>query len=95
VSADIIPFPPQGKKCKTCGFVMIPTAGEAEHEKCFCCRNTLPLPLSQPAAPGDPCRECAGTGHVSVHVCRNEKECLRKCPQQQECVACLGQGLKG
>jgi hypothetical protein len=90
VSADIIPFPPQGKRCKTCGFVIVLKSGEAERERCFCCERGIPLPLSW----DNPCPDCSGTGKVAVHVCRNEKECPRKCPQEQQCVACLGKGHK-
>ena len=89
MTAEVISFPPQGKKCKTCGFVMDRESG---HDDCFCCRNTIPLPLSVPAKSGEACRECAGTGHISVHLCSDERECVRKCPQQQQCISCLGSG---
>ena len=84
------PFPPQGKRCKTCGFVIVLKSGEAERERCFCCERGIPLPLSW----DNPCPDCSGTGKAAVHVCRNEKECLRKCPQERQCVACLGKGHK-
>ena len=90
MSADIIPFPPQGKRCKTCGFVIVLKSGEAERERCFCCERNIPLPLSI----WPPCPDCSGTGTVAVHVCRDEKECSRKCPQEQQCAACLGKGHK-
>jgi len=40
------------------------------------------------------CPDCGGTGRVATHVCRDERECARVCPQLQPCAACLGQGLR-
>ena len=40
----------------------------------------------------EPCPDCRGTGSVQVHVCRNDRECAKTCPQEQQCMACLGQG---
>lgn len=80
-----------GKKCKTCGFVMVLTKGDPDRDKCFCCTMGIPLPL---AAPGE-CPDCSGTGVVATHVCRDGKECQRKCPKEEQCAACLGTGRRG
>jgi hypothetical protein len=44
------------------------------------------------AAP--PCPDCEGSGRVAVHVCRDERECSRKCPVEEQCVACQGEGKR-
>jgi hypothetical protein len=46
VVAEVIPFP--YKKCKVCGFAIVPKKDEPEYDKCFCCRKGIPLPLSNP-----------------------------------------------
>lgn len=88
--SDVLQFPVQGKPCRTCGFVM---DRDAKNDECFCCLHQVPLPLAVPAKSGEPCRECAGTGHVSVHICEDDRECARKCPEQQQCIACGASGL--
>jgi len=40
------------------------------------------------------CPDCGGAGTVAVHVCRDERECARKCLQVQTCMGCLGTGRK-
>ena len=38
------------------------------------------------------CPDCEGSGRVAVHVCRDERECARRCPAEEQCAACLGEG---
>ena len=80
-----------GKKCKTCGFVMVVRKGEPEREECFCCAHAIPLPLSL----SDECPECAGKGVVEVHVCVKKRDCAKKCPKAEPCAACGGTGRRG
>ncbi len=93
---ELIQFPKlEGPRCKVCGAAIILTKDEQEkpvtREKCFCCEHTIPLPLSVPV---DHCPECAGTGRVSIHVCRDKDECRRTCPKLEPCTACLGTGRR-
>ena len=39
-----------------------------------------------------PCPDCGGSGTVAVHVCRDERECARKCLRVEPCMSCLGTG---
>jgi hypothetical protein len=63
----------------------------------------LPDPASYRVAPGGreqpdtkrPCPDCAGTGQVAVHDCRTDAECQRRCPRQEQCMACLATGIEG
>jgi hypothetical protein len=36
------------------------------------------------------CEDCAGSGIVYTHVCRDARECRLLCPVQQVCFGCLG-----
>ena len=38
------------------------------------------------------CEDCQGTGVQVVHVCEDNRECARKCPQVEACMGCLGTG---
>lgn len=46
MSGDLIPFPVEGVKCKTCGFVIVLKANEKppKDKLCFCCKRNIPLP---------------------------------------------------
>jgi hypothetical protein len=91
VTADVLPFPPQGKKCKTCGFVMVRVAGEVEQDECHCCRHNLKLPLP---IEGEPCPDCAGVGSVEVPVIRPDQKATIIGYKAQTCMSCLGTGRK-
>ena len=93
MTGEIIPFPQQGKKCKTCGFVMVPTEGEPEHDECHCCRHNIKLPL-QFDPPENPCPVCKGARVVEVHVCDDLHKCGPGCPKLEPCIACGGTGRK-
>lgn len=99
---EVIQFPSgeamvPGKKCKTCGFVMVLTrwereSGGTERDECFCCQRNLKLPLSSTQCP-----DCDGTGRQAVHRCMDERDCKNKretCPKHEECMACLGTGRR-
>jgi len=88
MGADIIPFPPRGKRCKTCGFVIILKSGEAERERCFCCERGIPLPLSWEK----PCPDCSGTGKVAMPLLREDYSLAGA--KTEPCMACLGKGHK-
>lgn len=79
---------PDQPKCRVCGAPLELLKYEIPRDKCFCCLRTIPLF-------GRPCPECEGNGWVAVHVCRDEAECQKACPQQQQCMACLGTGKIG
>ena len=89
MSADILPFPPQGKKCKTCGFVMVPTDDDpVDRDECHCCLNGIPLPLQW----DNPCPDCKGKGKVVVPIVRDDRSYSVIGAKVESCVACLGKG---
>jgi hypothetical protein len=96
---EVIEFPKPDQdeetpRCKGCGLAIVLTQDEKNagvtRDLCFCCAHTILLPF----APPNPCPECAATGRVSVHVCRDADECERNCPKLESCTACLGTGRR-
>ena len=77
------------------GGVGVSGLGDREHAR----RRDDPLRLAewrtildQAEKRAVPCPDCEGSGRVAVHVCRDERECARRCPAEGQCAACLGEG---